>query len=68
MTGVNRRTFLAGAGSGAAALALARLARREGTSQRAVLERLIAAADDAVTGTLQPDAPEWAAYYFDVTQ
>ena len=42
-----------------AALALARLAHRDGMTQRAVLERLIEAADAAVVATLDPDGPEW---------
>ncbi|MBV8615665.1 MAG: hypothetical protein JOY66_18125 [Acetobacteraceae bacterium] len=45
-----------------AALALARLARHHGVTHRAMLERLIAAADDAVA-TLEPDAPGWTAYF-----
>ena len=36
----------------AAALALARLARHQGLSQREVLERMIVAADDAILATL----------------
>jgi hypothetical protein len=46
-----------------AALALERLARRDGITQRAVLERLITAADAAVLAGLAPDTPEWAAYF-----
>jgi hypothetical protein len=46
-----------------AALALERLARRDGIPQRAVLERLILAADAAVLATLAPDTPEWVAYF-----
>ena len=46
-----------------AALALARLARREGVSQRAVLERLIRKADEAVVARLDPNGPEWEAYF-----
>ena len=46
-----------------AALALQRLARREGVSQAAVLERLVLAADNAVVGTLDPDSSAWAEYF-----
>jgi hypothetical protein len=46
-----------------AALALERLARRDGIAQRAMLERLILAADAAVLAGLTPDAPEWIAYF-----
>ena len=45
-----------------AALALARLARHDGVSQRQVIERLITQADDAVYAGLELDSPEWAAY------
>lgn len=45
-----------------AALALARLARHEGVSQRQVLERLILQADDQVYASLELDSPEWAKY------
>ncbi len=37
-----------------AALALARLARRDGVTRRDVLERLILAADKRITGKLDP--------------
>lgn len=46
-----------------AALALVRLARREGVSQATVIERLVMAVDNAVVGTLDPDGPEWAEYF-----
>ena len=46
-----------------AALALQRLARREGVTQAAVLERLVVAADNAVVGALDPDSAEWAEYF-----
>ena len=45
------------------ALALARLARRHDVTQRAMLEQMIRAADDAVTATLAPGTPEWDAYF-----
>jgi hypothetical protein len=45
------------------ALALARLARRDGVAQRQVLERLILAADKRITGRLDPQSPEWDAYF-----
>jgi hypothetical protein len=46
-----------------AALALARLARREGVPQRVVLERLVLAADEAVLARLDPSGAEWEAYF-----
>jgi hypothetical protein len=46
-----------------AALALARLARRDGVTQRQVLERLILAAGKRITGRLDPQSPEWDAYF-----
>jgi hypothetical protein len=46
-----------------AVLALERLARRDGIPQRAMLERLILAADAAVLASLTPDTPEWGAYF-----
>lgn len=48
-------------------LALERLARRSGLTQRDVIERLIRAEDDGVLAGLKPDTPEWYAY-FGVTQ
>ena len=50
-----------------AALALNRLARRYGITRRDMLERLITAADGDIVATLDPTAPEWAAY-FEVTR
>ena len=44
-------------------LALARLARRHGVTQRVMLEQMIRAADEAVTATLAPDTPDWDAYF-----
>ena len=45
------------------ALALARLARRNGETQRQVLERMILAADDRIVRKLDPSSPEWEAYF-----
>ena len=45
-----------------ASLALARLARHQGMSQRAVLEQLIVAADDENLVGMELDSEEWAAY------
>lgn len=50
-----------------ASLALARLANRYGVTKREILERLISEADDQITATLDPDSPEWSAY-FNATQ
>lgn len=46
-----------------AALALARLARRSGTTQRAILEQLIQSADDEIVKGIDIDSPEWAKYF-----
>mgnify|MGYP000187960706 CR=1 FL=1 len=46
-----------------AALALERLARREGTSKRAVIERLAEEADRQVWEGLEPGSEEWTAYF-----
>jgi len=53
--------------STAAYLALERLARRYGVTNRTMLEQLIAAADQNIVSTLDLDSPEWSAY-FNVTQ
>lgn len=45
------------------ALALARLARHEGVTQRAVLERLVRAADEAVLASIELDSPAWDTYF-----
>ena len=50
-----------------AALALARLARHHGLTQRAMLEHLVAVADEAITAKLDPTSNAWDAY-FTVTQ
>jgi hypothetical protein len=49
--------------STSAALALNRLARRYGVTQRDMLERLIKAADGEIVATLDPTSPEWTAYF-----
>ena len=46
-----------------AALALKRLARRNGIPQREMLARLVYAADDAVLKSLEPDSKEWDEYF-----
>lgn len=50
-----------------AGLALDRLARHHGTTRRAMLERLILAADSEIIKGLDLDTPEWEGY-FSVTQ
>lgn len=50
-----------------AALALVRLSKRYGVTQREMLERLILAADQQIVATLNPDSQEWSDY-FSVTQ
>lgn len=44
-------------------LALERLARRYGVTQREVLERLIRAEDDGVLAGISTETPEWDAYF-----
>lgn len=46
-----------------ASLALARLARRYGVTQREIVEQLLLSADQDVLNTLDPDTPEWKAYF-----
>lgn len=49
--------------SSGTALALARLAKRYGVTQREMLERLILAADQEILGALDPDSTGWAEYF-----
>jgi hypothetical protein len=49
--------------STAADLALARLARRYSVTKREMLERLIVRPDAAIVRRLDPDSPEWEAYF-----
>jgi hypothetical protein len=44
-------------------LALERLARRDGSTKRRMLEQLISQEDSAVLRTLDPDGPEWDQYF-----
>lgn len=44
-------------------LALERLARRYGVTQREMLERLIRAEDDGVIAGMRTDTQEWDAYF-----
>ncbi len=44
-------------------LALSRLARRHGVTQRETLARLIAEADKAILDKLEPDSREWQEYF-----
>lgn len=46
-----------------AALALERLARRDGVTKREVLEPMIVARDQQVQAALDPDSPEWDVYF-----
>lgn len=46
-----------------ASLALDRLARHYAITRRAMLERLILAADDEIVHGLELDSPEWASYF-----
>ena len=45
------------------ALALARLARRHGSTQREFVEKLVLAEDDKVLATMALDSPEWSPYF-----
>ena len=45
------------------ALALKRLAKRNGISQREMLSRLVDAADDAILKKLDPYSKEWDEYF-----
>lgn len=45
-----------------ASLALARLARRYGVTQRDMIERLVLTIDHEILNTLDPDTPDWHAY------
>lgn len=44
-------------------LALERLARRDGSTKRRMLEQLVSQEDGAVLRTLDPDMPEWDQYF-----
>jgi len=44
-------------------LALGRLARRYGVTNREMLEKLVGEADQAVVSSLDPDLPEWSTYF-----
>lgn len=46
-----------------AALALARLARHHGVTQREMIESLVLDADQKIIAGLDIDAPEWVAYF-----
>ncbi|NRO99465.1 hypothetical protein GWC77_26655 [Paraburkholderia sp. NMBU_R16] len=49
--------------SSGTALALGRLAKRYGVTQREMLERLVLAADQQILTTLDPDSSEWKEYF-----
>lgn len=42
---------------------LARLAKHYGVTKKAILEKLLTDADDALIATLELDSPEWEAYF-----
>jgi hypothetical protein len=46
-----------------AALALARLARRYGVTQRALIERLVIAEDERILAGIKHDSAQWCAYF-----
>jgi hypothetical protein len=43
-------------------MALARISKRYGVTQREMLERFIKAEDDRILGGIEPNTPEWDAY------
>jgi hypothetical protein len=43
--------------------ALQRLVRRDGVTQRAMIERLVLAADQELLDTLEHDSPDWDRYF-----
>lgn len=43
--------------------ALRRLAKRYGVTQREMIERLVIAEDDRIREGMDPNGPEWDAYY-----
>lgn len=45
-----------------ASLALARLARRYGVTQRDMIEHLVLSMNKEILNTLDPDTPEWNTY------
>lgn len=45
------------------ALALVRLARRYGATQRELIERMVVAEDERVLATISPDSEEWDTYF-----
>ena len=46
-------------------LALARLARRYAVTKRSIIERLVLAEDERILAALEPDSPQWCAYFDD---
>lgn len=44
-------------------LALGRLTRRYGVTQREMLEQLVLGADQQILATLEPDSKEWKEYF-----
>lgn len=48
-----------------AGLALARLARRYGVTQRALIERLVIAEDEHILSGIELDSPQWREYFGD---
>jgi hypothetical protein len=49
--------------STSAHLAIQRLARRYGVTQREIIERLAIAEDDRASSGIDPDSPEWNSYF-----
>ena len=46
-------------------LALARLARRYAVTKRSMIERLVLAEDELILAAIEPDSPQWRAYFDD---
>lgn len=49
--------------SSGTALALGRLAKRNGVTQREMLERLVLGADQQILSALDPESSEWEEYF-----
>jgi hypothetical protein len=50
-----------------ACLALARLARRYAVTQQTLIEQLVVAEDERILAGIEPDSPQWRAYFIDTS-
>lgn len=46
-------------------LALARLVRRYAVTKRSMIERLVRAEEERILAAIEPDSPQWCAYFDD---